>query len=53
MPHVFKEYGIRSEKPTPKECTMDCMKEIRKCQVSVSINVYDIIIEDICKYNWK
>ncbi|WP_279232978.1 DUF1667 domain-containing protein [Enterocloster clostridioformis] len=44
---------MRSERPIPKECTMDCMKEIRKCQVSVSINMYDIIIEDICKYNWK
>ena len=40
--------SVRSEKPIPKECMMDCMKEIRKCQVSVPINMYDVIIEDIC-----
>lgn len=40
--------AVRSEKPVPKEKMMECMDEIRKCQVIAPINVYDILIENIC-----
>ena len=39
---------VRSEKPIPKEKIMDCMKVIRECKVSAPVNVYDVLVENIC-----
>lgn len=39
---------VRSEKPIPKEKIMDCMNVIRECKVSAPVNVYDILVENIC-----
>lgn len=39
---------VRSDKPVPKEKMMDCMKEVRKCLAKTPVNVYDILIENVC-----
>lgn len=39
---------VRSEKPIPKEKIMDCMKAIRECKVSAPVNVYDVLLENVC-----
>ena len=39
---------VRSDKPIPKEKIMDCMNVIRECKVSAPVNVYDILVENIC-----
>ena len=39
---------VRSDKPIPKEKIMDCMNIIRECKVSAPVNVYDILVENIC-----
>lgn len=40
---------VRSSKPIPKEKMFDCMKEIRKAEVSHTLKCYDVIIKDICQ----
>ena len=39
---------VRSEKPIPKEKIKDCMKAIRECKVSAPVNVYDVLLENVC-----
>lgn len=39
---------VRSAKPVPKELMFDCMKEIRKVEVTRAVKCYDVIIADIC-----
>ncbi len=40
--------SVRSEKPIPKEKMMDCMMEVRKQLVKLPVNVYDVLIENVC-----
>lgn len=39
---------VRSDKPVPKEKIMDCMEIIRQCKVKAPIQVYDVLVENIC-----
>ncbi len=39
---------VRSEKPLPKEKIMDCMKAVRECEAHIPVNVYDVLIKDVC-----
>ena len=39
---------VRSEKPLPKEKVMDCMEVIRKQVAKTPVEVYDVLVENIC-----
>ena len=39
---------VRSEKPLPKEKIMDCMEVIRAQEVKTPVQVYDVVVENIC-----
>lgn len=40
--------AVRSKTPVPKEKLFDCMKEIRKLNLTAPVNRGDILIENIC-----
>ncbi len=39
---------VRSNAPLPKEKIFDCMEVIRKAEVSLPIERYDVVVENIC-----
>ena len=39
---------VRSNKPLLKEKLFDCMAEIKKVSVKLPVNMYDVIIKDVC-----
>ncbi len=40
--------AVKTETDIPKECMMNCMKEINKAVVQAPVQIGDIIIENVC-----